>query len=409
MVIFFSAGYLSSVNCRRELKQALRLGKRLLIIRETDPLHGQVDINDAAMLAEVAALPAADRAACEDLLRRIEAADEADVIEWYRESHLKHAVLKAIVGTVLDEQSCHTATVAASGRPGHGGIKSDASGQRLDAAAMLDGDDGGGRNDSSHSSSRQSKLKVSQLPDLVIVPAGSTQKAAGQATVRRSRAQVGAADTRPGASSGGRPVYVSELYRHVADHGTAGASAFELLAGLFTEAGCELANEAGAHTPFVLLLTPSTFDQDDLVSEIGRVLADGRLPLLPLYSTTVPFTVYMNRCPAELKALGLFDHMFEKLPTGETLQRVTVAHTVASLPAMPTDSGAHVSPPPPSFGFGRLRPLRHPFQAQRLLSQHGGDRGAARWFCSRRPLERDETTMDAVLSSIPRGPSQKSS
>ena len=71
VAIFLTTGFVSSANCRRELKRALREKKTLLVILETDDNHGAT--SHAALAAEVKSLPydSEDRAACQTLLERV--------------------------------------------------------------------------------------------------------------------------------------------------------------------------------------------------------------------------------------------------------------------------------------------------------------------------------------------------
>ena len=50
-------------------------------------------------------------------------------------------------------------------------------------------------------------------------------------------------------------------------------------------------------------------------------------PLLPLYSTVVPFAAYLETTPSHLSPM--FSIMFQKFPTGAALQAVAVAHALA--------------------------------------------------------------------------------
>ena len=92
MLLFLTEGYLASRNCRRELIEALRLEKPLLVIRETDANHGAVVQSElrASWPALTWTRPGAARDHFIDVLF-------PEAVEWYREAHLKHAALGEIV------------------------------------------------------------------------------------------------------------------------------------------------------------------------------------------------------------------------------------------------------------------------------------------------------------------------
>ena len=109
VLVMLTQGYLASSNCRRELIEALRLKKPLVVLRETDPNHGAIELS--ALRDEVEVLPMqADREAGGALIRMVE---DGQTLEWHREGHLKRAVLAAIAQELLDFQS---AAAASSGR-----------------------------------------------------------------------------------------------------------------------------------------------------------------------------------------------------------------------------------------------------------------------------------------------------
>ena len=59
--------------------------------------------------------------------------------------------------------------------------------------------------------------------------------------------------------------------------------------------------------------------------------------MVPLYSTEKSFAYYMNTCPAHLKALGLFDVLYAKVPTSKVLQ-VPAMRKVARQAVAPLDA-----------------------------------------------------------------------
>ena len=92
LLIFLTKEYFSSANCRRELKQGLTLGKEIVVITESDAMHGASTLDE--LQAEIEELPPEERAACEAILLAVE---NADAIEWHREIYLKRVALRHIV------------------------------------------------------------------------------------------------------------------------------------------------------------------------------------------------------------------------------------------------------------------------------------------------------------------------
>ena len=101
VLVMLTQGYMSSWNCRRELVEALRVEKKILVLRETDPNHGAITLS--ALKEEVEVLPEqSDRNAGNEIVRMFEA---GEALEWHREGHLKRAVLAAIVQAILELQA----------------------------------------------------------------------------------------------------------------------------------------------------------------------------------------------------------------------------------------------------------------------------------------------------------------
>lgn len=107
MLIVLTQGYISSYNCRRELVEALRMKKRILVLCETDPNHGAVSTE--ALVEEVAMLAMREDREAGEVLTQIvasaEALEQGEALEWHRESHLKRAVLARIVQCVVSIQT----------------------------------------------------------------------------------------------------------------------------------------------------------------------------------------------------------------------------------------------------------------------------------------------------------------
>ena len=120
-------------------------------------------------------------------------------------------------------------------------------------------------------------------------------------------------------------VYISEQYAHMPNKSH---DVLNELSERFDEAGFSVRHATEpADAPFVILLTPTVFDHDKLVDEICSVFSlpvVQRPPIVALYSTSVPFATYMDRCPGRLKELGFFDTMFQKWPQSVELQRAAV-------------------------------------------------------------------------------------
>ena len=314
-VVMFTRGYLTSPNCLRELKEALRLNKRMLIVQETDPNHGAVAPDQLPSLLDMGA---EDRAACEELLLRVQRAQETEVVEWYREKRLKMATLRLIVTTILQGQS--TAQPFGSGSlvlaAGPAGADTCKSVKYLEGSSVV---------------GQRRSMKV---------------RDASQAGVGAAPEAAYARESRGPARSPQLVLYLSKLYEDVADSATSGYSnAYEMLSEHLHTSRSDVQSEGVGKAPFILLLTPSTFDNDALVNELIDVLsepADTQRPLVPLYSTAVPFAVYMTRCPPELKALGIFDVLFDKWPRGTMLQAVAANAAIDAVLDTLAQSGSQV-------------------------------------------------------------------
>ena len=112
----------------------------------------------------------------------------------------------------------------------------------------------------------------------------------------------------------------------------------------FEAAVATCSREPSPLLPMLLLLTPACFDDNAFVKGVSDAL-DSYASLLPFYSTAVPFDVYIQRCPPELKSRGLLSHMFEKWPAGDALQQAAASDAVQKLQKQ-------APKPAPSWGFG---------------------------------------------------------
>ena len=112
VLIVLTQGYVESKNCRRELREALEQGKRLLVLRETDANHGAISLDELRLEASLLPLEA-DKTAANAIARIIEVGDS---LEWHREGHLKRVTLAAIVQDLFDLQVAAGGAAAATVR-----------------------------------------------------------------------------------------------------------------------------------------------------------------------------------------------------------------------------------------------------------------------------------------------------
>lgn len=112
VLVVLTQGYVTSANCRRELRTAIEQGKRLLVLCETDANHGAISL--AALREEAGKLSVpADRAAAEAVADIIEA---GDALEWHREGHLKRVTLAAVAQALFDFQAATPGAATAAVR-----------------------------------------------------------------------------------------------------------------------------------------------------------------------------------------------------------------------------------------------------------------------------------------------------
>ena len=112
ILIFCTRDYITSANCRREILEASRLTKPMLLITETDPNKGAPTVD--SLRQELSVLEKRGRVTeaeveciTTNLIERVEA---GDCLQWHREKQFKYAVLKAIAQVML-------MTTGASGAP----------------------------------------------------------------------------------------------------------------------------------------------------------------------------------------------------------------------------------------------------------------------------------------------------
>ena len=283
IVIILTKDYVTSKNCRREVKAALDLEKTIVVLRETDPNHGAATLEE--LRAECGEVPAKERATVEKLLTIVE--DEHSCVEWYREYHLKRAALAEVMARV---------------------------------SALSEADAPKGSNRDSNGSARDSS----------ILPALMSQR-------NRGSQGVGGTDGGDGntAGSAGR-VCLSEAYRQCfAQSGTAQeSSVHDELGERFGDGGIEVLSERHKGVPVIVFLFPGCFDHEGLVSEWMQLFKSAtadEVRLIPMFSTEWPFERYLRAgaCHDALKDLGFFDPLYQKWPCTITLQRAAVEHAVA--------------------------------------------------------------------------------
>ena len=222
--------YLKSVNCRRELVEALRLHKPLVMVIECDPEKGATSV--IGMKAELEALEregplsTAERDAAVKLIARLEVVlegggdDEAvpSVIEWHREQELRHVAYKAIIGNVLLQQPGRTRRMT-----GLSDVRIGMGGRTQEPASVV----------------RALTSKKDDFPPPRSIQVAVTQR---------------------------RLVKLCSAYKHVM-LGTTGVTVYDDVASRLAEAGIEVHDEADADTdvPALLLLCPGVFQNATLV------------------------------------------------------------------------------------------------------------------------------------------------
>ena len=275
VLVMLTDKYIASANCRRELIAAFELKKPIIICRETDINHGGALVAYRVwdVLRPEYAMEPKEQAVCKRLLSIAARGTEGGTIEWYREKHLKHAALNFIVQKIVDTQR------------------------------LLSRIEGGSQQHlGSHGSDRLASFSDIQLDLTSHKPRHAQQHVA----------------------------YVSQHYvnLHIAHGDETVPNTFDELSRRFTDVGAALSSSSSMNSITVVLLTPTIFDDDELVGEIRGLLempTDTRPRTIFFYSTAVPFATYISRCPPELKALGLLSFFFQKWPRSAELQRVAVA------------------------------------------------------------------------------------
>lgn len=289
VLILLTADYLSSRNCRRELTEAVRLSKPIVVVRETDPNHGLVTL--AALREEAETLPICeDRDAAQSIVERVA---EGKVLEWHRESHLKRETLKAIADAVIQAQR------NGAGPEEHGGWQKSMKLLGYSGAATRKQHAGGPR-------IRLLDAYWEAAPTLCEQLASQLQ-AAGVDVVDGARG-VGGGDA--------------------GDEGAGGAAAADGSRG----------DAEGAQV--LILLSPEVLASAGAMRAICaelRTAPTGLAGAVRLYSTSVPFAFYLEHCPQDAKEAGLLGAMFEKWPESTALQGAAARNLVQQL--QPTSGG----------------------------------------------------------------------
>ena len=388
VLIVLTRDYLTSPNCRREILEALRQDKPLIMVREMDENYGAITRED--LLRECACVPADEQSAAHALLRLM---DDATTLEWHREYHLKQAALTEIMDHlhVQHGELATSQTSCASQRDT--ATEQDAASQREEARGTTDDrartDDSCGprlsRTVSRQSVAEEGPRQAGAFATLVafrlrtagnvspIAPRGlgdahkgvRSENRIGDYKSARSEKRIGVyksarsekriADSMQTAH--GRQwlvdeVYVNEAYANVpfnhkrsvlmelteqlAQWGIGVTSNLpersvvsSCVDGLAHPARMSSSKVAAA-VPIVIFLAPGVFRHRKLVREWRRLLSssDANKIIIPLYSTSTPFSVHLPACPDELMRLGLFDTLFQKWPHSPPLKDAAVLHAL---------------------------------------------------------------------------------
>ena len=362
VLIVVTDKYLSSYNCRRELAAAMkyqRLGKPLILLLESDEAKGATTVTK--LRAELEALKLGGKFSSNDSLSSQEAHEQLSaaerfislietqpsgitVLQYHRERHLKLTVFKVIASVVHAEN----AVQQGQGRKGRGRKVPHGTGRVVA---------------NEHAPTLQPIVALREL-------------------------RLGA-EKDPPSLPRGAVVFVHPSYRSMRRHGSANKSYFEEITAAFVLYNICVVDEPVDGAPSVLLLCPGVFDDVKILWMIQHSLANynvnGRMssrktasrfstsssasPLLMLFCTSVPFSIYMDACPHDVKEAGIFRSLFQKWPGSEVLQAAT-AQLLASDAAqhfakhgLPVDGSIHCSSRstemPPTHLFGALEANAH--------------------------------------------------
>jgi hypothetical protein len=381
VLIFVTKGYIESANCRRELAACRKFNKPLIVVRETDEMHGAASLADLDQ--EIAVVPENQL----DVVRELRW-HWASSIEWYREHYLKEAALSMIeeklpcfaAPLVLPLKSSPSSLRSVkrcvnrlkSGHvklasnlplkyvgadPAHHLLHHSHRVPSVEQAASRESSQGLASESSQGLASENSHTATGTLP--------SSRRAAVQVQPPAARR---AYEVRSGVSE----VFVSSLYRSIStaagrmpaahadarqsreDEPLLGSSSasqdsntstfvsdsvFEQLQQRFDDVGVSVTTDVSRGAPTVIFLALGIFDRQDLLTSLSELLVSSTglmtPQVMPLYSTAHPFATYIKACPSQLRDLGLFNIMFGKWPNSSELQRVAATHACNSICRLP--------------------------------------------------------------------------
>ena len=331
LLVFLTRSYIQSANCMRELVEACRLRKPLLVVRETDDNHGAISADELRAGVEAMAMAEQREAAG----RLVAALEEGPALEWHREKHLKQATLVMIVQALLghydrraeehvasqmEERASRQAADADSGpRPSASAVKGAMRSQK------------GGKEPTAQAKPRGARVgspRGGQVRDSGGDAVSELLSASPEHATRRVVLSVGG----PAVAAEARTVWIHPLYRDLVDAN--GATYYGQLAKHFGEAGAVVNSHSSAASGdgLVLLLAPGVLSCAPLVEWMQKELArKATRRLLPLFSTSQPFAAYCVGCPQTLRELGIFEIFYEKWPMSDGLQAAAAWHMLRRL------------------------------------------------------------------------------
>lgn len=282
--IFLTDGYISSANCRRELKQAVQRDKQLVVLLETDSNHGATTL--PKLQAELSELrDESEREACQYLIDHVGA---GSALQWHRESYLKHEVLRSVLSAIAGAQvEVHSPNARGARAQSHKALKAFVSDlyqtipvPASDSWLRTPTPSGTGR----HDASVQCSLAFVSHADAGHLP-----------TVPVRRVSIGDREKHTDARPSPASIEGCTMHEELRDVLT---TEFKLACVHGTDP------ESEAWDLAVVMLAPGVFSKPGVV-QLFQTLLGQRRPLLTLYSTAVPFKFYMDSCPEELQRCGL--------------------------------------------------------------------------------------------------------
>ena len=356
VLVMLTAGYIGSANCRRELREALRRRKPIVLVRESDTNHGALTLG--AFREEVRMLPVKeDRVAAEALVALLEG---GTALEWHREKHLKHATLAMITQRLVEHQ--HARRNPGGNKGGSATLDWMHADTPPEVVVSIDGELPN-RRLPTVPAFRFSSLYIEVGVASSAVHRGGSLHASLMHSLEGAGATVSSARTSFAAPRGGLAdvalgarAPATEEPPADDDGGGTGSrrwpTAFRAtrrsMRGLTSDNS--VASFTAVHQ--IIVLCPEVLEAGPLLDELVTNLRDDPQLLhqpttVRLYSTVVPFDHYLTHCPPKLRALGLFDAMYGKWPEAAYLQqavaRLLVNQAVVGTPADAGDPGAVLS------------------------------------------------------------------